>query len=214
MKHRPSPLRTTVRRSLASLAVVASLALLVALGSACVIGEAWESDDSRAALPEIDCSGLAEWRQGIAYPAGHVVTDTGDAFAARVAHTSFAPDWNPKRAASLWLATGRCVDGAGGGGDDGGGVEPPAPPPPADDDDGGEQIPPPAEGCQLNGRPGPLFDPAGAKNVGNGNGEQFIGGQCLDASDCASGCCALPCGICSGPGAQFQNGKQGCGFGD
>jgi hypothetical protein len=23
----------------------------------------------------------------------------------------------------------------------------------------------------------------------------------------------LPCGICSGPGAQFQAGKQGCGFG-
>jgi hypothetical protein len=49
-------------------------------------------------------------------------------------------------------------------------------------------------------------------NVGNGNGEQFIGGQCLDGSDCASGCCAKPCGICSGPGAQFQNGKLGCGF--
>jgi hypothetical protein len=188
MKHRPSPVRTTVRRSLASLAVVASLALLVALGSACVIGEAWESDDSRAALPDIDCSGLAEWQQNIAYPAGHVVTDTGDAFSARVAHTSFAPDWNPKRAASLWLATGHCVNGGGAGGggagDGGGGGGVEQPPPPADDDD--EQIPPPAEGCQLNGRPGPLFDPAGAKNVGNGNGEQFIGGQCLDASDCAS----------------------------
>lgn len=59
---------------------------------------------------------------------------------------------------------------------------------------------------------GPKFDPAGAKNVGNGRGIQFIGGQCLDASDCASGCCAGPCGICSGPGAQFQAGKTGCGF--
>src|SRR5689334_17404752 len=59
---------------------------------------------------------------------------------------------------------------------------------------------------------GPKFDPAGAKNVGNGVGRQFIGGQCLGAKDCASGCCALPCGICSGPGAQFQAGKQGCGF--
>ena len=59
---------------------------------------------------------------------------------------------------------------------------------------------------------GPKFDPAGAKNVGNGHGGQFIGGQCLSAADCASGCCALPCGICSGPGAQFQAGKQGCGF--
>ena len=60
---------------------------------------------------------------------------------------------------------------------------------------------------------GPKFDPAGAKNVGNGVGTQFIGGQCLSAKDCASGCCAFPCGICSGPGAQFQAGKQGCGFG-
>jgi hypothetical protein len=60
---------------------------------------------------------------------------------------------------------------------------------------------------------GPAFDPAGTKNVGNGRGLQFIGGQCLNTADCASGCCALPCGICSGPGAQFQAGKQGCGFG-
>ena len=60
---------------------------------------------------------------------------------------------------------------------------------------------------------GPPFDPAGAKNVGNGKGLQFIGGQCLSASDCASGCCAGPSGICSGPGAQTQNGKTGCGFG-
>jgi hypothetical protein len=59
---------------------------------------------------------------------------------------------------------------------------------------------------------GPKFDPAGEKNVGNGRGQQFIGGQCLSAADCASGCCALPCGICSGPGAQFQAGKKGCGF--
>jgi hypothetical protein len=59
---------------------------------------------------------------------------------------------------------------------------------------------------------GPKFDPAGVKNVGNGHGRQFIGGQCLSAADCASGCCAKPCGICSGPGAQFQAGKQGCGF--
>jgi hypothetical protein len=60
---------------------------------------------------------------------------------------------------------------------------------------------------------GPKFDPAGAKNVGNGAGKQFIGGQCLDTADCASGCCAKPCGICSGPGAQLQAGKLGCGFG-
>lgn len=63
---------------------------------------------------------------------------------------------------------------------------------------------------QTNG--GPAFDPAGAKNVGNGHGGQFIGGQCLSAADCASGCCAGPSGICSGVGAQTQAGKTGCGF--
>lgn len=63
-----------------------------------------------------------------------------------------------------------------------------------------------------------LPDPAGAKNLGNGVGGQFIGGQCLGAIDCASGCCAIfpkggsTIGICSGVGAQAQAGKQGCGF--
>ncbi|KAI4270536.1 MAG: hypothetical protein L6R35_006602 [Caloplaca aegaea] len=60
---------------------------------------------------------------------------------------------------------------------------------------------------------GPAFDPAGEKNVGNGQGGQFIGGQCLSGEDCASGCCAGPGGICSGSGAQLQKGKTGCGFG-
>ncbi|KAL8937007.1 MAG: hypothetical protein Q9216_004636 [Gyalolechia sp. 2 TL-2023] len=59
---------------------------------------------------------------------------------------------------------------------------------------------------------GPAFDPSGDKNVGNGNAGQFIGGQCLSGADCGSGCCAGPSGICSGPGAQTQNGKTGCGF--
>ncbi|KUJ16970.1 uncharacterized protein LY89DRAFT_707360 [Mollisia scopiformis] len=59
----------------------------------------------------------------------------------------------------------------------------------------------------------PPFDPAGAKNVGNGAGVQFIGGQCLSDADCQSACCANPTGICSGPGASTQNGKTGCGFG-
>ncbi|KAF7319232.1 hypothetical protein HMN09_00260600 [Mycena chlorophos] len=63
---------------------------------------------------------------------------------------------------------------------------------------------------QANG--GPAFDPSGAKNVGNGAGLQFIGGQCLSAADCGSGCCAGPSGICSGVGAQTQAGKTGCGF--
>ncbi|EHK41563.1 uncharacterized protein TrAtP1_005064 [Trichoderma atroviride] len=61
-----------------------------------------------------------------------------------------------------------------------------------------------------------LGDPAGAKNVGNGAGGQFIGGQCLSSKDCASTCCAFISGggVCSGLGAQFQAGKSGCGFGD
>jgi len=58
----------------------------------------------------------------------------------------------------------------------------------------------------------PPFDPNGAPQVGNGVGTQFITGQCLSNADCASGCCALPTGICSGPGAAFQQGKEGCGF--
>ncbi|OHE92602.1 biotrophy-associated secreted protein 2 [Colletotrichum orchidophilum] len=65
--------------------------------------------------------------------------------------------------------------------------------------------------------PNPLTpDPSGAKNVGNGKGVQFIGGACLSSKDCASTCCATlnGAGICSGLGAQFQAGKQGCGFGD
>lgn len=59
---------------------------------------------------------------------------------------------------------------------------------------------------------GPAFDPAGAKNVGKGDGSQFIGGQCLSGADCQSTCCAGPSGICSGLGAQTQAGKTGCGF--
>ncbi|KAJ0161952.1 hypothetical protein CTA2_5338 [Colletotrichum tanaceti] len=65
--------------------------------------------------------------------------------------------------------------------------------------------------------PNPLTpDPSGAKNIGNGHGVQFIGGACLSSRDCASACCAIlsGAGICSGVGAQFQAGKQGCGFGD
>ncbi|KAF9254705.1 hypothetical protein L218DRAFT_913045 [Marasmius fiardii PR-910] len=57
-------------------------------------------------------------------------------------------------------------------------------------------------------------DPAGAKNVGNGKGGQFITGQCTSNADCASACCATlgSIGICSGPGAATQQGKTGCGF--
>ncbi|KND87940.1 hypothetical protein TOPH_07435 [Tolypocladium ophioglossoides CBS 100239] len=60
-------------------------------------------------------------------------------------------------------------------------------------------------------------DPSGAKNVGNGVGQQFITGGCVSNADCASVCCAQQNGaggVCSGKGAQFQAGKTGCGFVD
>jgi hypothetical protein len=178
-------------------------ALLFGLVAGCV-GDA--PPDPNGSLANA-CAGIPAWAQGTTYASGDLVTDTGDAFSARVGHTAFASNWNPKSAASLWLAVGDCGDGGGGGGDE-------QPPPDDDEEEVDEELPPPADGCDATGRPGPLFDPAGVPNIGNGNGEQFIGGQCLDASDCASGCCAKPCGICSGPGAQFQNGKLGCGFDD
>ncbi|KAK1672093.1 hypothetical protein CaCOL14_001575 [Colletotrichum acutatum] len=57
---------------------------------------------------------------------------------------------------------------------------------------------------------------AGAKNVGQGNGAQFITGGCVDDADCSSACCAdaSGVGVCSAEAAQFQNGKNGCNFVD
>jgi hypothetical protein len=192
------------------------LLVAAALGTGCMVGEPDPDDEVGAfyaGLPAVDCASISEWAQGTGYRTGTQVTDTGDVFSARYTHTAFAPNWNPKSAGSIWLAVGQCRAGGGGGG--GGGQPPPQQPPqPPPQQQPPPQTPPPAPPgvCTPTGRPGPIFDPAGTKNVGNGRGQQFIGGQCLDAADCASGCCAKPCGICSGPGAQFQNGKQGCGF--
>ncbi|PSN75530.1 hypothetical protein BS50DRAFT_582204 [Corynespora cassiicola Philippines] len=57
---------------------------------------------------------------------------------------------------------------------------------------------------------------AGASNVGSGDGSQFITGGCVADADCSSGCCAdaSGVGVCSAEAAQFQNGKNGCGFAD
>lgn len=57
---------------------------------------------------------------------------------------------------------------------------------------------------------------AGAKSVGAGDGSQFITGGCVADADCSSGCCAdaSGVGVCSAEAAQFQNGKNGCGFVD
>jgi len=91
----------------------------------------------------------------------------------------------------------------------GGGAAPAAPPPP----------PPPAAPANNAGAgaaaSGLKPDPNGVPHIGNGKGEQFITGQCLNNADCASACCATlgDIGICSGPGASTQQGKTGCGFG-
>ena len=58
---------------------------------------------------------------------------------------------------------------------------------------------------------------SGARNVGNGQGQQFTTGGCINNADCQEGCCAgngQGIGICSGIGAEFQNGKTGCDFVD
>ncbi|KAK3314106.1 hypothetical protein B0H66DRAFT_607347 [Apodospora peruviana] len=57
---------------------------------------------------------------------------------------------------------------------------------------------------------------AGSRNVGNGNGDQFITGGCVNNADCGSGCCANASGVgvCSAEAAAFQNGKNGCDFVD
>ncbi|KAK8135671.1 hypothetical protein PG984_003611 [Apiospora sp. TS-2023a] len=63
---------------------------------------------------------------------------------------------------------------------------------------------------------------SGARDVGNGSGKQFTTGGCVADADCQEGCCAggatsstgKAAGICSGIGAEFQNGKTGCGFND
>jgi hypothetical protein len=59
---------------------------------------------------------------------------------------------------------------------------------------------------------------AGAKNVGAGNGAQFITGGCVSDADCSSACCAQVAssgaGVCSAEAASNQNGKTGCGFSD
>ncbi|KAI1322539.1 hypothetical protein F5Y16DRAFT_39251 [Xylariaceae sp. FL0255] len=63
---------------------------------------------------------------------------------------------------------------------------------------------------------------AGAKDVGNAQGQQFTTGGCISDADCESACCAGGAtsaaggnvGICSAAAASTQNGKTGCGFVD
>ena len=160
---------------------------------------------------------IAGWTDNKQYNVGDIVGFNGGVFQCRQSHFSVKnAGWTPTAAASLWLGV-TCGNGT---------QAPPAQQPPAQQPPAQQQPPAPPvvnqppvnqnpslpAQCSATGAPGPKFDPAGTKNVGNGHGGQFIGGQCLSNADCASGCCARPCGICSGPGAQFQAGKQGCGF--
>ena len=173
----------------------------------CSAGGAGDGAESSASAVSTSCpSTIAPWAIGTAYKVGELVTFDGGVFSCRQAHTA-EDGWFPNIVLALWLPV-QCSTG--------GGTAAPAPKPTATTPPAAPTTPPPvATSGGSNGQcvGGPKFDPAGEKNVGNGVGGQFIGGQCLSAKDCASGCCALPCGICSGPGAQFQAGKQGCGFG-
>jgi hypothetical protein len=57
---------------------------------------------------------------------------------------------------------------------------------------------------------------AGAKNVGQANGQQFVKDGCTFDADCSSKCCAgnPTVDIFSPEAASKQNGKTGCGFVD
>ena len=216
MTHRATSSHTPLRRTLATLAAAASLAVIASIGVACM--DPGEEDGEF--LASVDCSKVPTWKPGLQIKGvNDQVQLGGKVFASLIGAYTVVNDqsWAPPTA-TLWRSVAQC----------GGTAQPPVtpppvvvtPPPPA-------TTPPPPKPptgapngslqCVFKGAnaglPGPKFDVQnGGKNVGNGKGGQFITGQCLSNADCASGCCALPCGICSGPGAQFQAGKQGCGF--
>ncbi|MCJ1371577.1 hypothetical protein MMC20_002795 [Loxospora ochrophaea] len=66
--------------------------------------------------------------------------------------------------------------------------------------------PAPATSAAVAG--GAADNAAGSANVGNGEGKQFITGQCDSDADCASACCAS--GLCSAKAVAAA--KGGCGF--
>ena len=190
MRHlRPSPSSLTL--------FLVAIATMVGCSSASPDG----SQSSAEALSQSQCAAAKAWAPNTVYKVGDVVGFEGVVYVVIQAHTSLSV-WPPSVVPALYQVAS-CSSSGG---------PAPAPAPKT----APTPTPPPAATGGGNAQcvGGPKFDPAGAKNVGNGAGGQFIGGQCLRAADCASGCCALPCGICSGPGARFQAGKQGCGFGD
>jgi hypothetical protein len=189
---------------------VALFLVAIATTAACSSASPDGSQSSAEDLSQSQCAAEA-WAPNTAYKVGDVVSFEGVVYVVIQAHKSLSV-WPPNIVPALYKVTSCSSSG---------GSAPPAPttppaPTPAPTATTPPAPPPAATGGGNTGGQcvgGPKFDPAGVKNVGNGAGRQFIGGQCLDAADCASGCCALPCGICSGPGAQFQAGKKGCGFG-
>jgi hypothetical protein len=194
-----------------------SLALLLAAMATTAACSSASSDGSQSSaedLSQAQCNAAKVWAPNTAYKVGDVVSFEGVDYVVIQAHTSEFV-WPPNIVPALYQVTSCSSSGSAA----------PAPAPttaPAPTAAPTTKTPPPAAPPAATGSTGsgttcvggPKFDPAGTKNVGNGHGGQFIGGQCLSAADCASGCCALPCGICSGPGAQFQAGKEGCGFGN
>jgi hypothetical protein len=193
--------------------------LLVAVATtvACSSAPSDGSESSAEALSQSQCAAAKAWAPNTAYKVGDVVIFEGVHFVVIQAHTSESV-WPPNIVPALY----QVASCSSSGGSTPAPAPTTAPAPTAAPTSTTPPAPPPAptSGTSTSGNGGngttcvggPKFDPAGAKNVGNGHGEQFIGGQCLSTADCASGCCAFPCGICSGPGAQFQAGKEGCGF--
>lgn len=163
-------------------------------------------ESSQSSAEELSqCAAAKAWAPNTVYKVGDVVSFEEIDYVVLQAHTSLSV-WPPNIVPALYKVTSCSSSGST------------APAPTSTTPTTAPVSTTPKSGASSGGNGGqcvggPKFDPAGEKNVGNGAGGQFIGGQCLDAADCASGCCALPCGICSGPGAQFQAGKQGCGFG-
>ena len=211
MTHQPASSPTTLRRSLALLATAASLALVGVIGTACMDPGEYADDSFFAA---VDCAKVPTWKPGLQVKGvNDQVQLGGKVFASLIGAYTVVNDqsWAPPQA-TLWRQVAQC----------GGQVQPPPVQQPPAQQPPAQQPPaqqPPVVGGDFTARQfrclaaigKQTFDPAGEKNVGKSGG-QFIGGRCLNNGNCASGCCANPCGICSGPGAQTQAGKQGCGF--
>jgi hypothetical protein len=198
-----------MRRPRSSSAPLALLLAFAAATTAAACGSAPSdtSESSNSALSQSQCATAKAWAPNTVFKVGDVVSFEGVIYVVIQAHTSLSV-WPPNIVPALYEVTNCSSSSAP--------TPTPAPAPapaPAPKPTATTPPAPAATGGATTCVGGPKFDPAGEKNVGNGVGAQFIGGQCLRAADCASGCCALPCGICSGPGAQFQAGKEGCGFG-